>query len=390
MKVIGNSQFQKAMNSSLLLKHLLMRREASRIELAEELGLRPSTITYIINRLMNVGLIKEKAPAETAGRSGRPPIMLEINRDYGRVIGLDLQTDYYNAVITDAAGCVLKRLRRDFERDGTPFEELFEAILEEIFKQEPEMNILGVGMALPGTVDRERSVVLDCWTHNIKDRDFSPYLEKSFPYPVVIENDANCCAWKSLWEREEESRDQENETFIYLLPRFHKQETVPDGYPPIGIGLGLVFNGGVYHGHSFRAGEFRSVFLERDEPAQISLELDEMMRIKQDPAVLRRLIRELMLNMFALIHILNPRALIIGGDLAGRGAEIGSVLEGELAREWAMVQAGGCRVDVLEDAAFDAAAGAASSMLMELYSIPQVDGKELSLRKWNSLLSNVD
>ena len=385
MKIVGNSQFQRAANASLILNTLRERREASRIELSATLGLRPSTVTYIVNRLMSAGLVREKVGKMPVTKSGRPPVLLEINKDFGRVVGLDLQADYYNAVVTDTTGTILRSLHKEYESRGPSFEELFQSVCDEILQDEGESPILGVGLAVPGVVDHERSIIKDCWTHNLKNRDFTAFFEAGFEYPIVIENDANCCAWKSLWDRGELEKD----TFLYLLPRFHRKEILPPGYPSIGVGLGLVFNGAVYHGYSHRAGEFRSVFLGGGDATQISLTQEEMERISDDSDILRRLAVELLKNMFALIHILNPRSLFIGGNLAGQGPMIQEVLNDELKEEWRQIEQTGCSLRVLEDAEMDVAKGAAYSMLTELYSIPQLGESDENQRKWRNLLSNI-
>ncbi|MBI9101218.1 MAG: ROK family transcriptional regulator [Spirochaetales bacterium] len=384
MKIVGNSQFQKAANSSLILDYLREKRICSRIELSENLGLRPSTITYIINRLMKVGLIKETSIADTVNKNGRPPIFLEINGDFGRVIGLDLQADYYNAVITDAAGNIIKTRRREYEKGGLSFEELLKSVLEEIVAGENVSQIIGVGLAVPGIVDQENSIIIDCWTHDLSNIGFSAFFENTFDYPILVENDANCCAWKNLWD------NRELKDFIYLLPRFHKEDIVPPGYPSVGIGLGLVFDGSVYHGHSNRSGEYRSANLDILAPGQAGLSMEEMARVAQDDELKRKLTIELLRNIFWLIDILNPRSVYIGGDLAGNGAMLHEILAGELKDEWKRVKQNDCTLVMLEDATLDAAMGAAASILNELYSIPQINSRELSPRKWNNLLSNFE
>ena len=225
----------------------------------------------------------------------------------------------------------------------------------------------------------------DCWTHNLKNRDFTSFFEATFSYPIGVENDANCCAWKCLWE----TGEVQNDSFLYLLPRFHRKQILPSGFPSIGVGLGLVFNGTIYRGFSHRAGEFRSVFQGVGDTAQISLTEEEMDRISDDGGIRKKLASELLRNMFALIHILNPRSLYIGGDLAGQGPLIQDLLENELKEEWHRIEQTGCSLRVLEDAVMDAARGAAVSMLTELYSIPQLDGRDMSPRKWKNLLSNI-
>jgi hypothetical protein len=89
------------------------------------------------------------------------------------------------------------------------------------------------------------------------------------------------------------------------------------------------------------------------------------------------------------MHITNPRALFIGGDLAGEQDLVGGVLEGEFAPQWRRLSANGVRIEVLDDAAYDAATGAAAAMLNTLYAIPQVGNGEQNVRIWNSLLTNL-
>ncbi len=384
MKIVGNSRFQKAANSSLILNYLREREECSRIDLSESLGLRPSTVTYIINRLMNMGLVREKKGTESATRNGRPPILLEINRDFGRIIGLDLQADYYNAVITDTAGKILQSRNKVYDKWGLSFEELLKNVLEDIIGEKKDAPIIGLGLAVPGIVDPENSIIKDCWTHNLKSRDFSSFFEESFDFPVIVENDANCCAWKSIWD------NRELENFIYLLPRFHNKEIVPQGLPSIGVGLGLVLNGSVYHGFSHRAGEFRSVFMGNNDPGQTSLSMEEMDRIASDPLIKRKFMVELLKNLFWMINILNPRSIYIGGDLSGNSRMLHEILSNELKDDWKRIQQNDCTLTMLEEAAMDAAKGAAASILTELYSIPQINTRDLSPRKWKNLLSNIN
>jgi len=76
MKVIGNSQYQKALNASLILNYLLQNQTATRVELVNQLGLRASTITYICNRSISIDLIRETPSSAQKRGSGRPAVSL--------------------------------------------------------------------------------------------------------------------------------------------------------------------------------------------------------------------------------------------------------------------------------------------------------------------------
>ncbi|ADK80527.1 ROK family transcriptional regulator [Sediminispirochaeta smaragdinae] len=387
MKIVGNSKYQKAANGSLILNYLRKQGGTSRSRIAEELGLQPSTVTYIMNRLLQAGLVRESSGIGGNG-SGRKAIRIELNNDYGTVIGLDLQADYYNAVVTDIGGRVVGSFHREYDGEAKTFERRFASVLKEVRESvRGEGPVLGAGVAIPGVVDPSGPIIEECWTHNLQHHNLGPFLEENFSFPIVVENDANCCAWKNLWY--EGSGD--HDSFIYLLPRFHRSELLPENYPSVGIGMGLVYNGEIYQGFTHRAGEYRSLFFRQEEkvPGQLSLSLAEMRLVASDRTVRRKLVVELLGTLILIMHITNPRALFIGGDLAGEQDLVAGVLEGEFAPQWRRLSANGVRIEVLDDAAYDAATGAAAAMLNTLYAIPQVGNGEQNVRIWNSLLTNL-
>lgn len=390
MKIVGNSLFQKAANSALILNYLRLNESSSRQRMAEELGLQPSSVSYIVNRLIRAGIaeeVREDDPRKKSG-SGRKPIALRLSARFGYIIGLDLQVDYYSAVITDVSGRIIRSRRKEFVPGISDFETLLLSSVEEL-KQEldPQIPILGMGLALPGIVDRDNSLVKDSWTHKLKNASLAPFLDKHFTFPVVLENDANCCAQDILWNQPE-SRD---DSFVYLLSRFHKRNMVPEDLPSVGVGLGLVLNGSLYEGISHEAGEYQSILFSRERRMkwQLALSEEEMDRALYDEDVQREIIKELLGNMIFLLQILNPRGLYIGGDLSRNGSMVREILEWEYPEKWARLQAKGCRLKMVEDGGFDPARGAAACMLSDLYAIPQIGGEHVDRRHWNNLLSNI-
>jgi predicted NBD/HSP70 family sugar kinase len=357
--------------------------------MAEELGLQPSTVSYIVGRMIKAGLVEEiHVPQAKTKGSGRRPILVQLIPEFGRVIGLDLQVDYYCAVICDVSGRVLDSQRREYATGKHDFQTLLARTVEEV-KQliDPNVPILGMGLALPGIVNSKRSYVKDCWTHRLKELDLSDYLNKAFPFPVIIENDANCCAQNILWNQPVTKED----SFIYLLSRFHKRELLPENLPSIGIGLGLVLNGELYTGVSDEAGEYQSIQFskERQLKWQLSLSEEEMDRALYDMTIQKEIINELLTNMALILQVLNPRALFIGGDLANNSKLVKGILSSENNEHWKRLTLKGCQFKIVEDGAYDPAKGAAACMLSELYAIPQVGSSHENKKKWNSLLSNI-
>ena len=389
MKIVGNSLFQKAANSALILNYLRTHTSCSRQQMAEKLGLQPSTVSYIVNRLIKAKLVEEiKAPVPKTKGSGRRPIQVQLIPEFGYVIGLDLQVDYYCTVVSDVSGRVLKSSKKEYINGKHDFKSLLIQSVEDVRKTlDPHIPVLGMGLAIPGVVNRQTSFVKDSWTHNLKNSSLLEFLDETFPFPVVIENDANCCAQNILWNHP----DNESDSFIYLLSRFHQRNMVPENLPSIGVGLGLVLNGELYNGVSDEAGEYQSILYtkERQLKWQLSLSEEEMDRALVDSDVQKDILEELMGNMTLILKILNPRALYIGGDLASNSEEIWNILRTEFSENLYALEKKNCTMKVVNEGVYDPAKGAAACMLSELYAIPQVGNGQQDKKKWNTLLSNV-
>ena len=285
-KIVGNNQYQKIANALLIIQ-LLRKGANTRASIARELGLQPSTVTYSINRLIEAGLVHESnTPIRESTTPGRKAVSLEINTDYGRIIGLELLADSGWASIIDPTGQVLYSRPIEYPqiRETDPrqrFELLITQVIADVELLCQGIPILGVGIALPGIVESNNSNVRDCWTHELKQCDLTSFITRSFPYPVILENDANCCAQRYLFT------DQiHQDTFMYLLARQYPSAHLPSGVSPFGIGIGLVFNSLLYRGSSFRSGEFISTFVPVHETGrQLSVMLDAVETLQEDRAI---------------------------------------------------------------------------------------------------------
>src|SRR5262245_11680533 len=82
----------------------------SRVDLARELDLVPSTAGIYVERLLNDRFLLESTPTERT--LGRPPILLQLNPDGGRFIGVDFDARQIMAVAVDFAQRPLTQIRR--------------------------------------------------------------------------------------------------------------------------------------------------------------------------------------------------------------------------------------------------------------------------------------
>lgn len=75
-------------NRSEILRNIYFHSDISRLEVSDQLGISPATVTNIVAEL-----IEKKILVETGIRrseSGRPSTLLAINADYGKIIGMEV------------------------------------------------------------------------------------------------------------------------------------------------------------------------------------------------------------------------------------------------------------------------------------------------------------
>lgn len=361
-KIVGNSQYQKIANALLIIQ-LLRKGPNTRVAIAQELGLQPSTVTYSINRLIETGLVRESTePIAQSVGLGRKAVSVEINTDYGRIIGLELLADSGWASIIDPTGRVLYSQPIEYPHiEETDPRSRFESLVTQVIAKTEgfcqDLPILGVGIALPGIVESNNSSVQDCWTHALKQCNFAPFIARSFPYPVMLENDANCCAQRYLY-----TDRMRQDTFMYLLSRQYPSTHLPKGVSPFGIGIGLVFNSLLYRGSSSRSGEFISTFVPVHETGhQLSITLDTIETLQEDQAIRQKVLQELVSNIRSIDAILDMRAIYLGGFIADYHDEVSRMFPPDLLTKI-----------IFANGHTDASEGAAINVLSTLFRIPQV------------------
>ncbi len=359
MKVVGNSKFQKKANSLLIL-NLLREKSYSRLELSNALGLQPSTMTYSINRLLKANLVKEKKLNTVL--SGRPPIELSLNQDFGRIIGIELLSEECNITITDFAGNILLNNTLKYNKDikENPIKR-FKIKLEKAINYSIEKckgyNILACSVAIPGITEKRGNKVVECWTHQLNDSDFTNYLN-SFDFSIKIENDANCCASKYL-------NKYKNKNYIYVDMNEYDKNEIPDDVSPIGIGYGIVINGSLYRGSNLRAGEFHSSFCNKEDgKKQVSISNSDLENIKNDEIIQEKLIIELLKNLRYSISILDPNIVLLGGDLSKYKDKIEKIAKEEFKNKSILN-----KIKVVDYSNYDSSDGAAILILNKMTSV---------------------
>ncbi|WP_320129316.1 ROK family transcriptional regulator [uncultured Sphaerochaeta sp.] len=376
MKIVGNSQYQKSANGLLIL-NLLRRYPCSRVQIAHELGLQNSTVSYSVARLLENGTVREmemeRQSKSEIPKVGRKPNLVELNADFGRVIGIEMMSGLFRVCICDILGMVKSKKEYIYSQKEVPFEVHVKESVQ--VSQElcgRDQTILGVCIAVPGIVLEGNTFIEECWTHGLKNVEYKEFLD-SFPFPVIFENDANCCAVKYLF-----NSDDPKDSFFYLLTRKHDSEKVPKNIPTIGIGLGLVVNGKLIRGSSSRSGEYRSSHLMGTEAkGQVDFDEQTLSHLETDSAIQRALSKTIFSDLFCTISIFDPSMFYVGGFLTSLPyrTSVCEVLEHDLNDFWLENGWEGEMV-LVHDTHFDPSEGAADNVLDLLYKVPHVGKSE--------------
>lgn len=361
----GNQEFQKRANMALVMRAIRQSRRISRIEIASQLDLKKSTITNIVTELIARGTVVENELGEASPQGGRKPVYLGIREDFGSILGLEVQPNFYRAVLTDMNNRVLSMEQEFFPGKFGDVRELFAYVIGRTRKTTSGVDIplIGIGIGIPGYINHLDGTIVRSWSHNLTEYPLTDLVPPDAGVPVLFDNDSNCCAWGELWSHPHENN------FLYILDRFPESDKEDAGR---GIGIGIVINGSVYYGSSCAAGEFKSLYWRYPNVPQVSLSLDELSELPRNPSILRRYVIELFENLSMAVSILDPKKLIIGGNLQHYRGLIDSVLDDELKYTWLSQPENECRIVYSDLGDFEVAIGAAGFVLSRLFSIPQL------------------
>ena len=233
----------RAHNRSLVLQTLFRQGAMSRADLARETGLTRVTISDLVAELIAVGYVAERGVREASG-PGKPAILVDLDRDGHRIIGLDLSGSQrlLGAVLT-LDGEIVARHAVDVPAVR---EDILDAVIElsRTLVADSHAPVLGVGVGTPGVVD-DRGVVLTAPNFGWASIDLEGILSAELGLPVLVANDANAAVLAEY-------------TFggaadDVLLVRVGR-----------GVGSGLLAGGQPMRGSRFAAGEIGHVTVGTD------------------------------------------------------------------------------------------------------------------------------
>ncbi len=237
-------------NRAVILDAIRRQDGISRVELATLTGLTNQTVSNIVRRLIDDGLVTESGRAPSRG--GKRRTILRLRSDAYYSVGVHLDPAATVTVLVDLSGQILARRRRRTTSTADPkrlvrgLAATVDTVIEEAAVD--RSRVLGLGVACPGPIDQRRGLVVDPpnlsgW-HEVP---LTSVLHEATGLPVVLDNDATAAAVGERWS----GGPARAGGFVFV-------------YAGTGIGAGIMLTDGVLRGESGNGGEFGHVVVVPD------------------------------------------------------------------------------------------------------------------------------
>ncbi|MGP3962490.1 ROK family transcriptional regulator [Nonomuraea sp. 3N208] len=238
-------------NRAVVLEAIQASDGISRVQIAARTRLTAQTVSVIVRRLLEEGLVVEDGSAPSSG--GKPRTILRVDPGAGYAVGVHFDPKEISCVLADLAGRPVARSRLAVRTGLRP-----EAVIRQMARaarrilreaEVPDGKVLGVGLACPGPLDGDGVMVSPPRLPGWEQAPIKQLLREHTRFPVTVDNDATAAAIGERWA----GIARTTPSFAYL-------------YLGTGIGGGIFLDNQVYRGRSMNAAEFGHITVEPDGP----------------------------------------------------------------------------------------------------------------------------
>jgi N-acetylglucosamine repressor len=243
----------REINRQIALTLIRTHQPVSRADLARLMETNRANVTFLVNELLEENLVREGAQGNEKVR-GRKPTFLYLNSQKSFAVAVDVRASRTFLMMTDSIGRQIGDIN-SFPTELNP--EKFVAALtsrvRQILRGLPDASgCEGIGIVIPGMLDRKSGVVLHAPTLGWRDVNLLAPLQAEFgEVEVHLENSGKACALSQIWATRSDGAAFNDIVFV----------SVSDG-----LGVGIVIGGELLRGRHNTAGEFGHVPLSIDGP----------------------------------------------------------------------------------------------------------------------------
>lgn len=243
----------REINRQIALTLIRTHQPISRADLSRLMQTNRANVTFLVNELLEEQLVREGAQGSEKVR-GRKPTFLYINSGKSFAVAVDVRASRTFLMVTDSIGRQLGDIS-SFPTELKPdkFVPALAAKVREILDGTSDAsNCEGIGIVIPGMLDRKSGIVLHAPTLGWRDVNLLEPLQAEFgDIEVHLENSGKACALSQVWATRGDGGAVNDLVFV----------SVSDG-----LGVGVVVNGELMRGKHNTAGEFGHVPLSIDGP----------------------------------------------------------------------------------------------------------------------------
>lgn len=244
---VATSETARHINRRIALNIIRRSQPMSRADLARRSGMQRSTVSAIVEQLIDEGWVTEGASGPAA--RGRRPRLLHLNVERAGIVAVDIRPEMTRIALAGIDARFVMQSAWPTPATPAAFAKMLARTVESFRAAHRDIVCEGMGVSLPGRVDESGQLV---FAPNLGwgDVNLRALLEAEVGLPLALENAASACALAELWF----GRHPESVRNLVAV-------TVSEG-----IGVGLLLNGQLVHGGGAMAGEFGHVAMNDRGP----------------------------------------------------------------------------------------------------------------------------
>jgi len=340
---LASSEIARDINRDIVLELIRTRQPVSRADLSRFSGLQPSTISAIVEQLIEERWIVEGAAVERP--RGRRPTLISLNDDLV-MLAADIRPNQAIVAVVDLNGRFLSReaipLVSDPERGVSNMADCMKRMQQE----HPGKTFEGVGISLPGRVDPATQRMILSPNLKWSQYDIKGAVEKRLGLRVELSNAANAALLSEMWFGRMDG--VRNAVLV----------TISEG-----VGTAILANGQIVSGKDGLAGEFGHIPIDPSGPqcgcgmkgcwemyassraairyyAELSpgapaVTIQELLHVAEDGdshavEALTRQAKHLGRGLRLVTAALSPEVILLTGDITASWATFGPIVQAEL------------------------------------------------------------